>query len=757
MSIEAGELTVAQYYRLEDPHHNLPPFEPSPALSFKERFIDLRNRTREKVAEALNKTVEWTGNALRLNLPQDVKRGLATAGVGMVLVAASSVPALEAFFTKDAQASPPQPVTIEQLIGQEEITNDISLLPEGAIREDGKAYVALILADQEDLSDEQRITNWQERQKTTLENLLKTAKDSQQKILSSKEFGLTVNGDLLEINDRENNLYVKWHYAPSQVISIIGDPAKTNALIHKFQRTGEIARVEAMIEPETQPLDDLTTTETNQPEAVCNSLDDWSIANTQADRALQLASSGPQSNPNIVVMHYDAGFFPSQASNQLQIENRLQCTLYGVPLNNCETGDSINHAGKSLQVFDKFGQGKLILELSLDQIVKNNHPEIPRDLYNKYEYLIEQGGSVFSAGVKLIWPYLGLYPNSIRSLNEAGILNMWPAGNDGTTTGINGPPMTGAAALENSIVLGAINQNNQVTDFSSRGGTQYNPQELADAPELTAPGENICVQNPDGSWSNVAGTSASVVYGNASITLLQKLLPTHAPQSLVQALFEAAPDLGLPGKDYEYGWGPIRILDAYYRAFNYTPTPTITPTRTPTPTWTATRTPTETRTPTPTRTPTRTPTATPTYTATWSPTPTRTPTPTETFTPTATRTATPTETATATPTDTPKPPLKHLYFPSILIGSRGEVSLNSGLAYKVDRKENGVVVATNPEGLYVVSNGKAEYKVIEKPSEEEHTYIVDGRSNQVLFDLKNLEQTYWQGIQAEVAKKAAYA
>lgn len=190
--------------------------------------------------------------------------------------------------------------------------------------------------------------------------------------------------------------------------------------------------------------------------------------------------------------------------------------------------------------------------------------------------------------------------------------------------------------------VGAIDINNSLANFSSRGpSTYYTPPLLK--PNLSAPGVNVrsTYSTNDSNYGNLSGTSMAAPHVAGVVALLWSARPElvrdiEATKSILQST--ANPGVSAPAQtcggtsssqipNNSFGYGRIDALAAV-NAPAPTPTPSPSPTATPT------------ASPTPSPTPTPTPTASPTPTAT----------------PTVTATATPTATAAPTATPTPTPP-----------------------------------------------------------------------------------------------------
>jgi serine protease AprX len=199
--------------------------------------------------------------------------------------------------------------------------------------------------------------------------------------------------------------------------------------------------------------------------------------------------------------------------------------------------------------------------------------------------------------------YLDFEPD-LQSLRAAGILPIFAAGNGGPSGSTSYSPANNPSAF----AVGAINNNNRLYAYSSRGPTTCGGS-TGPYPELVAPGVNIHTTDLYGMYTASTGTSLAAPHVAGGLALLLSASPNLPANIQQNALINSAVDLGVAGPDDIYGYGRLDIAAAY----NWI---TINPTATPGPTDTATPLPTSTSTPLPSPTATIAPTPTPTGTAT---------------------------------------------------------------------------------------------------------------------------------------------
>jgi subtilisin family serine protease len=129
---------------------------------------------------------------------------------------------------------------------------------------------------------------------------------------------------------------------------------------------------------------------------------------------------------------------------------------------------------------------------------------------------------------------------------QAGVVLVAASGNDGQQA-IGFP-----AALSECIAVGASSTDSRLASFSNFGPEQ----------EVVAPGVSILSCVPDSSYGQADGTSmASPQVCGVAALVLAKDYGLSAPE--VRAILDAsAIDMGLPGRDMQYGYGLVNAKRA---------------------------------------------------------------------------------------------------------------------------------------------------------------------------------------------------
>ncbi|NJE08460.1 alkaline serine protease [Thermococcus sp. M39] len=161
---------------------------------------------------------------------------------------------------------------------------------------------------------------------------------------------------------------------------------------------------------------------------------------------------------------------------------------------------------------------------------------------------------------------------AVNNAWDAGLVVCVAAGNSGPDTYTIGSP----AAASKVITVGAVDDNDVIADFSSRGPTADGRLK----PEVVAPGVNIIAARAAGTsmgtpiddyYTSASGTSMATPHVAGIAALLLQAHPSWTPDQVKKALVETA-DIVAPTEiaDIAYGAGRVNAYKAYlYGDSNY--------------------------------------------------------------------------------------------------------------------------------------------------------------------------------------------
>ncbi len=144
------------------------------------------------------------------------------------------------------------------------------------------------------------------------------------------------------------------------------------------------------------------------------------------------------------------------------------------------------------------------------------------------------------------------FPELREALEEAyskGILIVAAAGNTGGR-------VTYPARYDSVIAVGSVDMDNKLSKTSSTG-TEV---------EVVAPGVNVLSAVPGGLFAVKNGTSYAAGYVAGALALLISSNPELDSQGIRALLQEGAIDLGIAGRDEQYGYGLVNVADAVLSA-----------------------------------------------------------------------------------------------------------------------------------------------------------------------------------------------
>ncbi|SNY94192.1 Subtilase family protein [Cohaesibacter sp. ES.047] len=135
--------------------------------------------------------------------------------------------------------------------------------------------------------------------------------------------------------------------------------------------------------------------------------------------------------------------------------------------------------------------------------------------------------------------------DALKRASEKGVIMIAAAGNEGADA-----PAAYPAAYEDVIAVTATDEEDGLYSFANRG----------DHVELAAPGVDVLVAAGEEGYGLQTGTSMATAYISGSVALMLEREPQLDVQQIKDRLARSALDLGIAGRDPEFGYGR---LDAY--------------------------------------------------------------------------------------------------------------------------------------------------------------------------------------------------
>lgn len=157
----------------------------------------------------------------------------------------------------------------------------------------------------------------------------------------------------------------------------------------------------------------------------------------------------------------------------------------------------------------------------------------------------------------------------IETVEAAGIVTIFAAGNEGPDPSTLRSPADFAGTPLSSFAVGAVDNNRNITNFSSRGPSSCDANEKK--PEVVAFGYQIRSSQKGGGFALMSGTSMAAPYIAGLVALMRQYNPEATVEQIKNALILSASDLGPAGEDNSYGHG---LVDAS-SLLEHLPTPSV--------------------------------------------------------------------------------------------------------------------------------------------------------------------------------------
>ena len=178
------------------------------------------------------------------------------------------------------------------------------------------------------------------------------------------------------------------------------------------------------------------------------------------------------------------------------------------------------------------------------------------DVARATDYAVDHGARVLNYSMGGTGSLAGPLGDAFARAVSAGRILVLAAGNEGGAEPIFPAIFAGSAeAGGQAIVVGALDTDGDIADFSNRAGS-------ARGHYLVAPGVDILAPQLNGGAALVSGTSFATPHVTGAVALLLQGAPFLSAQQVVELLLGTATDLGAPGTDDVYGRGSLNLAAA---------------------------------------------------------------------------------------------------------------------------------------------------------------------------------------------------
>jgi bacillopeptidase F len=454
------------------------------------------------------------------------------------------------------------------------------------IKENTSLRVVVVLRDQLDLQAfnqecNTRALNLQERQRLLISRLNSTASEGQMQV---REFIGNYNKGH---KSPESSLKSYW------IVSMLVTDARPE-LIWQLAERSDVAWMdldEAYMSGPVKPVEEHTSIEKSVGSAetglrVIGADKMWKLGYTGQNRISYSIDTGVWSEHPAIRDRFMANFFPLS-----------QCWFpYDSPVPADKSGSHGTHTlGTTLGLdpanHDTIGVAFNAYWICSDPVATSMATVKPlSDFIYAFEFALNPDGDTSTVwdipdAINNSWGYAvqsdtGLCDSYVSQMfaviDAAGIANVFSAGNEGPGDSTICTPQFIEASINNVFTIGALDGNNAsypIASFSSRGPSicgHSGPTLIK--PEVSAPGVDVRSSVNTNSYASYSGTSMAAPHVTGAVLLLKEAFPALAGNEILNALYQTATDLGIPGEDNTYGMGLINVYAAYqYLSGFYTP------------------------------------------------------------------------------------------------------------------------------------------------------------------------------------------
>mgnify|MGYP001032565545 CR=1 FL=1 len=178
------------------------------------------------------------------------------------------------------------------------------------------------------------------------------------------------------------------------------------------------------------------------------------------------------------------------------------------------------------------------------------------DLAAATDYAVANGARVLNFSLGDAAGLADSFRSSLSDAAEADRVLVFAAGNGGAASPRQPARFaTTGSARGTGIIVGAVDEDEVIADFSNRAGTARDVY-------LVAPGEDLLTTARGGGSTTLSGTSAATPLVSGAAAALLSAAPHLSASDVVSILLGSARDLGTPGTDAIYGRGMLDLEQA---------------------------------------------------------------------------------------------------------------------------------------------------------------------------------------------------
>ncbi len=205
-------------------------------------------------------------------------------------------------------------------------------------------------------------------------------------------------------------------------------------------------------------------------------------------------------------------------------------------------------------------------QLLVAKVLRDNGSGMTSDVMAGVDWAVQTGAHVLNLSLGSNGPCDG--SDALSTMCDAavtqGVVVCVAAGNSGPGASTVGSP----GCARNVITIGATNDNDQITSFSSRGPTSDGRVK----PDLCFPGFDIIAARAQGTsmgsvvdarYTSASGTSMATPHAAGAAAQLLEALPGITPAEIKQRLMATAVNLGLDANTQGTGRGDVRAAYEY--------------------------------------------------------------------------------------------------------------------------------------------------------------------------------------------------